>query len=55
MLRTLSLTLLIGAAAVLGAADDEGDAPPPLPVKPARDSDSVGTVIGIDLGTTYSW
>lgn len=43
--------LVVGLAILLvtwvRADDDEGEK--------KKDKDSVGTVIGIDLGTTYSW
>ena len=38
--------LLLFAAAVRGDEEEEGD---------KKKKESVGTVIGIDLGTTYSW
>ena len=48
MKRFLGLTLvaLFVSAAVVSADEEEDD---------KKDKDSVGTVIGIDLGTTYSW
>ena len=41
----LMAALLVSACVVHGKDDDEKE----------KKKDSVGTVIGIDLGTTYSW
>ena len=43
MMFKSSLVLAVVAAVVLGGEDKK------------KDKDDVGTVIGIDLGTTYSW
>lgn len=40
------VALLLSAVWQSNADDDSGD---------SKKKDSVGTVIGIDLGTTYSW
>lgn len=43
--------LLISAVWFTNAKEEEGE----KKEKDSKDKDSVGTVIGIDLGTTYSW
>ena len=42
----LSLALLLLGACVFAEEEEGGE---------EKEDDSVGTVIGIDLGTTYSW
>ena len=45
MNQKMIFVLLLSLVSLRALADDEKD----------KDKDSVGTVIGIDLGTTYSW
>lgn len=46
LLLSVCCAALLFAAVVKAAEDDDGE---------KKKKDSVGTVIGIDLGTTYSW
>lgn len=46
MRLTISIAVIIAAVAVLGVSSDEDK---------KDDKKDIGTVIGIDLGTTYSW